>query len=189
MSAAGKNFHPVVKSCHTRIQHNLEFFTCAQSTNTRHWVKIWNVFFKVFPGHFRIFSLIPFQPDIVRQGGLAIYISIQQGFLVLIIPLLKICRQAPRQTEKLKQSIIKVFKDCGLNITIEVGLTRVIFLDVVMDLEKDVYKPYRKPGDKPLYVSSWSNHPPLVIKNIPLGINKRLCEISSSKEVFLEAIP
>ena len=28
-----------------------------------------------------------------------------------------------------------------------------------------------------------------MIKNIPLGINRRLCEISSNKEVFLEAIP
>ena len=102
---------------------------------------------------------------------------------------LGVTSSTPRQTEKLKQAIIKVFKDYNLNITIEVGLTRVIFLDVILDLEKDIYKPYRKPGDKPLYVSSWSNHPPLVLKNIPLGINKRLCEISSNKDVFLEAIP
>ena len=89
----------------------------------------------------------------------------------------------------MRQSIIKVFRDLNLSITIEVGLTRVNFLDVVMDLEKEIYKPYRKPGDKPLYVNSWSNHPPLVLRNIPLGINRRLCEISSNKDVFLEAIP
>ena len=58
-----------------------------------------------------------------------------------------------------------------------------------MDLKKDEFKPFRKPGDKPLYVSSRSNHPPGVLKNIPLGINKRLSEILSSKEVFLDAIP
>ena len=69
------------------------------------------------------------------------------------------------------------------------GLTRVNFLDVTLDLEKEIYKPYRKPGDKPLYVSAWSNHPPRVLKNIPLGINRRLCDISSNKDVFLEAIP
>ena len=89
----------------------------------------------------------------------------------------------------MKQAIIKVFKDLGLTITIDVGLSRVNFLDVTLDLELDIYKPYRKPGDKPLYVSSWSNHPPRVLQNIPLGINKRLCEISSNKEVFLAAIP
>ena len=102
---------------------------------------------------------------------------------------LGITSSTPRQTEKLKQAIISVFKDYNLNITIEVGLTRVVFLDVTFDLEKEIYKPYRKPGDKPLYVSSWSNHPPLVLKNIPLGINRRLCEISCNKEVFLEAVP
>ena len=40
-----------------------------------------------------------------------------------------------------------------------------------------------------MYVNAWSNHPPNVLKNIPLSINKRLCEISSNKEVFLEAVP
>ena len=102
---------------------------------------------------------------------------------------LGITSSTPRQTDKLRQAIIKVFKDHNLNITIEVGLKRVTFLDVTLDLEKEIFKPYRKPGDKPLYVSSWSNHPPLVLKNIPLGINRRLCEISSNKEVFLEAVP
>ena len=40
-----------------------------------------------------------------------------------------------------------------------------------------------------MYVNSLSNHPPGVLRNIPMGINKRLCEIYSSKEVFLQAIP
>ena len=70
-----------------------------------------------------------------------------------------------------------------------IGLTRVHFLDVTLDLEKELFKPVRKPGDKPLYVNASSNHPPRVLQNIPVGINKRLCEISSNKEVFLEAIP
>jgi hypothetical protein len=102
---------------------------------------------------------------------------------------LGITSSTPRQTEKLRQSIIKVFQNHNLSITIEVGLTRVNFLDVTLDLEKEEFKPYRKPGDKPLYVKAWSNHPPRVLKNIPLGINRRLCDISSTKEVFLEAIP
>jgi hypothetical protein len=100
---------------------------------------------------------------------------------------LGITSSTPRQTEKLRQSIIKVFKAHKLNITIEVGLPKVDFLDVTLDLDKELYKPYRKPGDRPLYVNSWSNHPPGVISNIPAGINRRLNEISSNKEVFLEA--
>ena len=45
------------------------------------------------------------------------------------------------------------------------------------------------PGDRPLYVHSQSNHPPLIIKNIPGGIERRLVQNSCNEEVFLQAIP
>ena len=38
-----------------------------------------------------------------------------------------------------------------------------------------------------MYVNAESNHPPMVLKNIPLGINKRLVDISSNEQVFNEA--
>ena len=38
-----------------------------------------------------------------------------------------------------------------------------------------------------MYVNARSNHPPMVIKNIPLGINRRLVDISSNEQVFNEA--
>ena len=86
---------------------------------------------------------------------------------------LGITNSKARQTGKLRESII----NNNLKITIETGLTTVDFLDVTLDLERGIYKPYRKPGDKPLYVSARSNHPPGVLKNIPLGIKRRLCDI------------
>ena len=58
-----------------------------------------------------------------------------------------------------------------------------------MNLKNGSYKPFRKPGDKPLYISSSSNHPPLIIKNIPGGIERRLNYNSSSEEIFKEAAP
>jgi len=45
-----------------------------------------------------------------------------------------------------------------------------------------------KPNNKLSYVHRQSNHPPALLKNIPLNINKRLTNISSSKEVFDESI-
>ena len=45
-----------------------------------------------------------------------------------------------------------------------------------------------KPNNKLSYVYRQSNHPPALLKNIPLNINKRLTNISSSKEVFDESI-
>ena len=38
-----------------------------------------------------------------------------------------------------------------------------------------------------MYVNAASNHPPMVIKNIPLGVNRRLVDISSNEQVFTEA--
>ena len=58
------------------------------------------------------------------------------------------------------------------------------FLDITLDLKNQTYKPYIKPGNTILYVNKDSNHPPSILKNIPMSINKRLCEISSSKTEF-----
>ena len=61
------------------------------------------------------------------------------------------------------------------------------FLDITLDLESGLFKPYMKENHTPIYVNSQSNHPPAVLKNIPLGVNKRLSKISSNKEVFDKA--
>ena len=57
-------------------------------------------------------------------------------------------------------------------------------MDVTLDLSTGVYKPFMKKNDHPVYVNTHSNHPPLVLKNIPMGVNRRLTKISSCKEVF-----
>ena len=46
-----------------------------------------------------------------------------------------------------------------------------------------------KDNDIPLYVNSRSNHPPSVIKSIPIGVNRRLSRISANKQVFDSSIP
>ena len=102
---------------------------------------------------------------------------------------LAITSSSPRLQEKLRQSIIGIFAEQGLAITIEINLTRVQYLDVDLDLETGLYKPYRKPGDRPLYVSAHSNHPPQILKNLPSGIEKRLSENSANEQVFMEAAP
>ena len=94
-----------------------------------------------------------------------------------------------RLTEKLRQDIVKIFKDNGLSTTSTANLYNVQFLDVTMDLKNEIYKPYMKPGDTPIYVHSQSNHPPSIIKNIPFSVNKRLLKISANKDLFDAAIP
>ena len=46
-----------------------------------------------------------------------------------------------------------------------------------------------KENDIPVYVNKESNHPPNVLKNIPLGINQRLCRISANEDIFKNAAP
>ena len=63
---------------------------------------------------------------------------------------LGLTKATSRQQEKMRQMITNVFNEYGLNITIFINLKKVNFLDVTLDLEKEIYKPYRKPGDRPL---------------------------------------
>ena len=95
----------------------------------------------------------------------------------------------PRQNEIMKKKICKVFESNGLSITIEANSKIVNFLDITMDLRTGLYKPFMKENDRPMYVNINSNHPPTVLKNIPLGINNRLSRISANKTVFDAAAP
>ena len=75
----------------------------------------------------------------------------------------------------------KVYEDNGLKVTAEVNKKVVNFLDVTLDLTTGRHKPYMKPNTTPLYVSSLSNHPPTIIKNIPLEVNRRLASCRAMK--------
>ena len=89
------------------------------------------------------------------------------------------------KTPKSEKNCLKFSKNHNLKITIEPpDLKLVNFLDVTFDLRNGIFKPYRKPNDRPLYVNKSSNHPPSVIKAIPASVNKRLSGISSSQKEF-----
>ena len=95
----------------------------------------------------------------------------------------------PRQAELMKKKLCQIFKENGFNITIEVNVKSVNFLDVNLNLDTGIYKPYMKPNDTPLYVHSQSNHPPGILRNIPQSVNRRLSSISANEEVFKQACP
>ena len=102
---------------------------------------------------------------------------------------LAVAETTPRNIEKIRQKIVNIMEEFGLKTTSTANQKVVQFLDVTLDLENESYKPFIKPGDKPIYVNKQSNHPPAVVKNIPLAVNRRLCSISSSKEIFDAAVP
>ena len=71
------------------------------------------------------------------------------------------------QIERKHKDIIKMFKTAGLNITIQASLRIVNFLDVQFNLNNGTYQPYRKPDNTPVYINKKSNHPPVVLKQLP----------------------
>ena len=53
-------------------------------------------------------------------------------------------------------------------------MEEVNFLDVNFNIKSGKYKPYLKENNNPVYVDINSNHPPLVLKEIPKGVENRL---------------
>ena len=84
-----------------------------------------------------------------------------------------------RQTDRVQAKVKKIFKDNDLKITMEVNMQVVSFLDVTMDLKNDTFRPFMKPNNTIQYIHTQSNHPPTVLKQIPLPVNKRLSTISA----------
>ena len=94
-----------------------------------------------------------------------------------------------RNRKTLTKNIGQVFAQNQLRVTIEANAKVVNFLDITLDLSRSIYKPYIKENEIPVYVNTASNHPPKILENIPLGINKRLSRISANEEVFNDAVP
>ena len=79
---------------------------------------------------------------------------------------------------------IRIFKDIGFDIDIETNSKEAHFLDITFNLNNGIYKPYKKPNDRLLYINKSSNHPPQIINQLPKIISDRLSRNSSNKEVF-----
>lgn len=101
---------------------------------------------------------------------------------------LAVIKATPKDTEKIKKQLCKIFNKHGLRITVEANLKTVNYLDVTLKLNNGEYKPYCKPNNTVLYVSNKSNHPPSILQNIPRSINNRLNKISSKESAFQDEI-
>ena len=60
------------------------------------------------------------------------------------------------------------------------------YLDVTLNLTNGTL-PYRKPDNITSYIHTQSNHPPNIIKQVPLAIEKRISNLSSNEEIFKAA--
>ena len=88
------------------------------------------------------------------------------------------------QNERIKKKIQKIFKEKGLEAIVQCNMKVVNYLDATFNLEDGSFRPYKKPDDETLYIHVESDHPPNIIKQLPISIERRLSTISSSEEVF-----
>ena len=92
------------------------------------------------------------------------------------------------QVERMRKQIIKEFKKIGLQVTTEVNIKRTDFLDIFFDLDTETFKPFRKKNEKPVYINTRSNHPKIIIQQLPEMIENRISSLSSNKEIFDQEI-
>ena len=84
---------------------------------------------------------------------------------------------------------MKIFKVCGLSITSKTNLKIVDYFHVTFDLQNNSYKPNRKPDNLPLCIHKHPNHPSTILNELPKSIAKRISDLSSSENIFHDAIP
>jgi hypothetical protein len=97
---------------------------------------------------------------------------------------------SPSEKERIKKKLCAIFnKEFDLKITADANMNVVNFLDITFNLQQSTFKPYRKPGDIPVYVHVDSNHPPTVTRQVPISICNRISNLSDSEESFKNTIP
>ena len=91
------------------------------------------------------------------------------------------------QNERIKKELQEIFKSNGLDIVIQCNRKSVDYLDVTLNLTDGSFKPYRKPDDETNYIHAESDHPPNIIKQLPIAVEKRLSDLSSSEDIFTQS--
>ena len=86
------------------------------------------------------------------------------------------------QLIKTEKQIARVFKGCGLSVTMKCNPKLVDFLDVTFDPVDEICKSYRKPNYKPLYIKKnivtthqiYQSNSPNPLKNVYVKLHQTL---------------
>ena len=82
------------------------------------------------------------------------------------------------------QKIIRAFKLLGLQIEIASNLK---IVNITLNLNNNSFKPFCKKNSAPTYINIDSNHPRLLLKQIPNAVNQRINRQYSCKRIFEES--
>ena len=81
-----------------------------------------------------------------------------------------------------------IFQNNGLSVTVKTNLETADFPDIHFNLVKEIYQPFNKTNDEPLYINKKFNHPPSILQQLPKSISKRISENSSNESIFNQSI-
>ena len=93
------------------------------------------------------------------------------------------------ESKKIKKSIQAIFRENELKIIIQCNLKVVDYLDVTFNFTDSSYRPFNKTNNEINYIHKQSNHPPSIIKQLPLSVERRLSKLSSNEKIFNDSIP
>ena len=85
------------------------------------------------------------------------------------------------QSEKIKKTFKKMFKNKGLDIIINCNIKIVNYPDVTLNLNDGSYRPYKKLNEETNYIHVNFDHPPSILKQLSMSIEKRLSSLSLFK--------
>ena len=89
-----------------------------------------------------------------------------------------------KKMERIRKSVINIFKDVSFKNEVKSNLKIVPFLDVTFNLSNECYSPYKKPNYNLLHVNTSSNYPPQIIKMLQSSTNERLSKNPSNETIF-----
>ena len=93
-------------------------------------------------------------------------------------------KSTPKKCDGIRKRLYKMFDEFGFRLDIRTDLKITDYLDVTLNLYSGTVSPFRKRNQDLCYVNRGSNHPTQVFKHVPKGIEHRLLNNSSNKEIF-----
>ena len=64
-----------------------------------------------------------------------------------------------------------------------------IYKTTDLELTDSSYRPFNKTNNEINYIHKHLNHPPSIIKQLPLSVKRRLSKLSSNEKIFNDCIP
>ena len=93
-------------------------------------------------------------------------------------------KSTPKKCDGIRKRLHRLFGEFGFRLDMQTDLKIADYLDVTLNLHNGTVSPFRKRNLNLHYVHRGSNHPIQVFKHIPKGIEHRLSNNSSNKEIF-----